>query len=322
MNETLISIVVPIYNVEKYLKKCLDSIINQTYKNIEIILINDGSTDNSGKICDNYKENYDNVVVIHNKNRGVSVSRNIGIDKAKGNYITFIDADDYIEPDMIEKLYLACKENNAQISCCGKSIEKNGRSRIVNCNNNFCVNNKGALQKLLLIDDIDGSCCDKLFDKKLFETIKYPIHRKYEDLATLYKLLYKTNKTVHIKYSGYHYIIRENSFTNTKFDKRHLDMIYYSDEIRKFIYETYPDLKEEADSYYYLQLTNILQKIKGSVNFKENKKIYRTIKKHYNDNVYNILKNKYISKNKKIMCVLIYLNCFNIIKIVKMFFNR
>ena len=112
MDKDLISIIVPIYNVEKYIKKCIDSIINQTYTNLEIILVDDGSPDNCGKICDKYKEKDDRIKVIHKKNGGLSDARNAGIDIATGEYITFIDSDDYVAENYIEVLYNLCKEQN------------------------------------------------------------------------------------------------------------------------------------------------------------------------------------------------------------------
>ena len=106
MNKPLISIIIPVYNAEKYLKKCLDSVINQTYKNLEIILVDDGSTDKSPEICDKYAEKDSRIIVLHKENGGVSSSRNAGLDIFKGEYLSFVDSDDYVEPDYIEYLYI------------------------------------------------------------------------------------------------------------------------------------------------------------------------------------------------------------------------
>jgi len=138
MNE-LISIIVPIYNVEIYLEKCLNSIINQTYKNIEILLINDGSSDNSLRICKKYQKKDKRIVLINKKNGGLSSARNAGIDKASGNYLLFIDSDDYIEIDMIEKLYNNIKSNNADISICNFFITKKNKDRKNKSCKNFTV---------------------------------------------------------------------------------------------------------------------------------------------------------------------------------------
>ena len=126
MNESpKISVILPVYNVEKYLRKCLDSVINQTYKNLEIILVNDGSTDNSGKICEEYALNDKRIKVIHKENGGISSARNAAIDIAKGQYITFIDSDDDVELDYIGYLYDILKKFNCKMSVCTHNIVKN-----------------------------------------------------------------------------------------------------------------------------------------------------------------------------------------------------
>lgn len=313
----LITIIVPVYNVENYLRKCLNSIVKQTYKNVEIILIDDGSTDESGKICDEYIQKHTNLRVIHKENEGVSVARNLGISEAKGKYIIFIDGDDYIERKMIEKLYNVSITKYAQIACCGKILESGNKIQNINNSNEFCVDSKQAIRKFLLLDDIDASCSDKLIDITLFKNIKYPVNRRYEDMATMYKLLYKAKKIAHINYLGYHYVKREDSFINVNFDERHFDMITYSKEIKEFIYEKYPDFKKEADSYYYLQLFTILRKINNATNKMEYKNEYRQIKKEYNNQIFKILSNKYVPVYKKIMAICIYFNLYKIINILK-----
>lgn len=116
MEEKLISIIVPVYNVEKYLKECIDSVISQTYKNLEIILVDDGSTDKSGEICDEYSKKDSRIKVIHKENGGLSDARNVALDIAKGEYIGFVDSDDYVEKDMFETLYKLAEEHNTEIS--------------------------------------------------------------------------------------------------------------------------------------------------------------------------------------------------------------
>ena len=137
MDNELISIVIPIYNVEKYIEKCLDSVIKQTYKNIEIILVDDGSPDNCGKICDSYANNDKRIQVIHKENGGLSDARNVGIERANGKYITFVDSDDYIELDYIEYLYTLIKKYNTKISFCKVNVvfnENNTDNKLENNN--------------------------------------------------------------------------------------------------------------------------------------------------------------------------------------------
>lgn len=222
MEQDLISIIVPIFNSEKYLRKCIESIINQTYANLEIILVDDGSSDDSLNICNEYAMKYKNIKVISNINQGVSEARNKGLKKAKGNFIGFVDSDDTIHPQMYEILMKVLKTNNADISCC---------SFYINCENNYKIrediinvvysfNNEESIN--LLYGDIAlemSVLWNKLYKKYLFENIEFPRNRIHEDQSVLYKLLYKSNKFVYINEKLYFYIKRENSIMNKTFNK-------------------------------------------------------------------------------------------------------
>ena len=159
----LISIVVPVYNVEKYLKKCILSLCNQTYENIEILLIDDGSTDNSAIICDEAEKNDDRIKVLHKTNQGLSSARNEGIKLASGNFIAFVDSDDYIENDMMELLYKNIMMYDAEISACGYIMLYNDRNVVISNNNKVVVYKKiEALEKMFLKNDIGMIFCNKL----------------------------------------------------------------------------------------------------------------------------------------------------------------
>ena len=166
----LISVIVPIYNVEKYIDKCLNSIVNQTYKNIEIILIDDGSTDTSVLKCNNWEKKDNRIKVIHKKNEGLAQARNTGISYATGNYITFIDSDDYIDSKMLEKLYNAINKTNSEISAC-KYVKIN-KNKKVNLNYSAEIiefTNKEAIIDLLKETNISNYAWNKLFKKELFK---------------------------------------------------------------------------------------------------------------------------------------------------------
>lgn len=316
MIKELISVVVPIYNVEKYLRKCINSIINQTYSNLEIILVNDGSTDGSGEICNEYACKDGRILVINKRNGGLSDARNCGIEIAKGKYIVFIDSDDYIETDMIENLYRACIDNGAQIACCGKIIERGKKINEVNCKENFCVSAEDAIKRMLLLRDIDVSAWDKMYKMELFKDIRYPINKYYEDMGTTYKLLDKADKIVHINKPEYHYVIRLNSITTT-FSIKHLDMLSTSKEIHEYIVEKYPQLTEISKSFCYLQYFTILLELHNVSNKKQYKEQYKVIKRQYNKEIADILANQYIPKYKKIMAILIFMNMYEIVNIIK-----
>lgn len=249
--EELISIIVPIYNVEKYLKKCVNSILSQTYKNLEVILINDGSIDNCAKICDDFSKLDNRIVVIHKKNEGLAEARNIGLNIAKGKYIGFIDSDDYIEKDMFEKLYTNIIEYNADISICNIMEEKEDGEFIrsyINKDTGILQFNKIEALKNLIIDRIiTNHACNKLYKKALFNNIKYPYKRKMEDMATTYKLFDLANKVVVDSSIGYHYIQRENSIMgniNRELIEHYELAVKEKDE---YLLDKYPELKESIE---------------------------------------------------------------------------
>jgi len=294
MYESLISIIIPVYNVELYLEKCLNSVINQSYKNIEIILINDGSTDNSGKICDEFKEKDNRIKVLHKENEGQAIARNKGIDLSNGEYIMFIDSDDFIELNMVEILYNNLINSKSDIVCCARIIEKNQKSRLVNNKGTFFMDSKQGIERLIFQEQVDSSPCDKIYKKELFKTLRFPEGVVYEDLGLIYKLFDKADKIMHIEDALYHYNIHENSTMTTnikKFNKKSLDELKIKEEMKEFISNKYPELKNKIEALYYMTLIDILIKCYES-NYDE--KIYKKL----NDEV---LKNsKIISKNKQI----------------------
>ena len=167
MKEALVSIIVPVFNVENYIEKCLNSIINQTYKNIEVILVDDGSTDNSGNICDVYSKKYNFIKVFHTKNGGVARARNIGLKNVTGKYITFVDSDDWIKEDYIMYLYSNLIKYNSEISCCNFDyIDENEKIRIDKGEEKVLIfNTFDALENLLYQKELDTSLWGKLYHR-------------------------------------------------------------------------------------------------------------------------------------------------------------
>ncbi|MBQ8534727.1 MAG: glycosyltransferase [Bacilli bacterium] len=216
----LISIIVPVYNMEKYIDKCINSIINQTYKNIEIIIVDDGSTDKSSKIIDKYKKIDKRVKVYHKKNGGLADARNYGLEKATGEYIGFVDSDDYIENNMYKKLYNNLIKYKADISVVNYNLvyEKdfNYKKNFKEISDKLIILNKIETIKLLLDDNKFGNYAwNKLYKRELFNNIKYPIGRKMEDLGTTYKIIEKCNRIVYDPIPLYNYLQRNNSIVNT-----------------------------------------------------------------------------------------------------------
>lgn len=248
--EQLISIIVPVYKVEKYLEKCIESILNQTYKNLEIILVDDGSPDNCPQICDEYAKKDSRIVVIHQKNGGLSNARNTGLDIAKGEYIGFVDSDDYIAKDMYESLYNAMKDNCAQISICnfynvnekGEKVETEIEDEITE--NEIIFSKQEAVKEMLHDKIIRGYVWTKLFKKDCFETLRFPDGKNYEDVAISIRCFEKADKIVGINKHEYYYLHREDSIDRTKTEKNIEDAIEISYERYKYVKENYPDIEE------------------------------------------------------------------------------
>lgn len=248
MNTELISVIVPIYNVEKYINKCVDSIINQTYKNIEIILVNDGSTDNCYNICNEYEKKDNRIKVIHQENSGLSEARNAGIKIANGEYLAFIDGDDYILEDMLEYLYGLINETNSEISVCNFIRYWNDDKKIVDYDitrKKIVLNKEKALKEILKNDLLKSFAWNKLYKKSLFKNVKYPKGMKMEDVATTYKLISNSEKVVIGKVPKYYYIQRDGSILATKSTSMYIDYYKAVYERYKFIDKKYPNLEKQ-----------------------------------------------------------------------------
>ncbi len=210
MKNGLISVIVPVYKVENYIHECVDSIIAQTYTNLEIILVDDGSPDNCSKICDEYAEKDSRVKVIHQENGGLSAARNAGLDIATGDYIGYVDSDDYIELNMYEELYEAIKEYNSDLSICGvKKFELENRLEVYG-NKSLT---KNEFLKELLSENVKSYVCNKLYKKSLFDNIRFPEGELFEDLKIMHLIAEKTTVVGFIDKTFYNYRIRQNSIT-------------------------------------------------------------------------------------------------------------
>lgn len=225
MGEELISIIVPVYNVEVYLCQCIESIIEQTYKNIEIILVDDGSKDTSGQICDDYAQKDKRIKVIHKKNGGLSDSRNAGIAVATGKYIAFVDSDDWIEKSMYEKMLKKCKEFNADICVCGYFREYKDKTV---SELNFAENvykTKDALKELIKGTVLKDHAWTKLYKKSLWDHVEYPVGKVYEDIRTTYKIVQKSNSVCLLPENMYHYRQRKGSIARSGFSDQKLEWL-------------------------------------------------------------------------------------------------
>lgn len=203
--EQLVSVIVPVYNVEEYLDECIESIVLQTYKTLEIILVDDGSTDQSGKKCDEWREKDERITVIHQKNRGVSAARNAGLSNSTGQWIAFVDSDDYIDKNYIEKLLLLNIKWKTYVSCCQRDEQElyvGGAEQ--------CMESKA----FLLSQCYRTALWYYLYKKELFDGVIFPEGKLSEDVAVLYKIIYQVKKVAVTSDILYHYRVRKGSLNN------------------------------------------------------------------------------------------------------------
>nr|WP_205006131.1 glycosyltransferase family 2 protein [Sporolactobacillus spathodeae] len=262
MEKELISVIVPIYKVEKYLSKCVDSILNQTYENLEIILINDGSPDNCGKMIDEYLVKDNRIKTIHKKNGGLSDARNAGLDVCQGKYVTCIDSDDYIEPDYIHYLYDLLKENDAALSICThRYVTEDGAviNKVYDNSKVIIMNQEEALYQLCNSSLFSSSAWAKLYRKSDFANVRYPIGRIFEDLPTTYKLFMKADKIVFGQRALYDYVFRQGAISRQQFNPRRIDAIEFAEQMCNVVVCKYPRLKKVASKRLFEEYAYVLR---------------------------------------------------------------
>lgn len=317
MKNDLISVIIPIFNVEKYLKRCIDSAINQTYSNIEIILVDDGSPDNCPKICDEYKNTDSRIKVIHKENGGLSDARNAGLDISTGKYVTFIDSDDYIDEDYIKFLYDLVNKYNVKMAICSyKAIYDNGTILTQENNEEYKISSHDTLEKMLYHEDFNVATWAKLYKKELFNNVKFPKERIFEDVLTTYKLVDQCENIAIGLISKYNYMIRSNSILTGKFNIKKLTLVDAYEEMGNYVLNKYPDLKKAIiRSRVYANISTLRQIVNCKPRMKnEEKKLVKYIK----ENRKIVLTNRRVQKRDKIAIILISINiilfkyCWNI----------
>lgn len=319
-NSKLISVIVPVYNAERHLKRCIDSILSQSYKNLEIILINDGSTDRSGEICENYKKTDSRVKVLHKINEGQASARNEGLKIATGEFIGFVDDDDVIDPLMYEKLYKNIQKYNIDVSgiiadwiytskkkCDGEKFESRFYS------SNELILNMLAKQKL-----ISSSVWDKLFKSTLFDNIKFPDGCEYEDYWVIINILERV-EGIYIETTPlYHWYQYESSQSKRGFHKKSYSYVTISKNIREdLIKNNYPSYMIDAATHFVLiSYIKFFGKVFRAKNIKKEAPNLdlKQIKRDLRSEIVGAKENKYISKSVKIKCYLLSSPLYEIYK--------
>ena len=326
----LISVIVPIYNVEKYLKKCLDSIINQTYNNLEIILVDDGSPDNCGKICDEYAKKDNRIKVIHKENGGVSSARNKGLDIANGEYVFFIDSDDYIELDAIEKL-LSMGKSDFIISK-GYRIEKNERIAIDNdILKSETINNPEYKEKIfskLLLGKVTSGPFAKMYKRNVIEKNKLRFNEELEfgeDTIFTFCFINYSSSFSNVNEYTYNYVTDLNSITQ-KYSKKTFKRV--DNLVKNFKNILLPMLESKHQNEYYFYIVYLLNHLcieyifneQTNLKPKEQKKLLKNLmeKEEYAEAVKNVKINK-LTPRKKVMVFLMRMKLYCMIKYVYLF---
>ncbi len=282
----MISVIVPVYNVEKYLHKCVDSIINQTYKDLEIILVDDGSPDNCPKICDEYAQKDNRIKVIHKENGGLSSARNAGLQVAIGDYIAFVDSDDYIDEHMYEKLLDALKSSNADFCMCGdRTVDENGEEIT---RNNFSA-------KMYFIDEIienfvlplKTAAWNKLYKREYIGENVFPEGRVHgEDLVFQLSLLISETTMCVIPDVCYNYVKRSSSITTSKFSNKSFDEVWCKDKAYSIIQDKFPMFQQQANIWRFRARMNLIRKLCKTSEIQKYNSVYNEYRKWLKGNYY------------------------------------
>jgi glycosyltransferase involved in cell wall biosynthesis len=288
MNEK-VSVIVPVYNVKDYLPKCLESLSKQDYENLQIILVDDGATDGCGKMCDLFAEKHSNVEVIHQRNQGLSAARNSGTQKAKGEYIAYIDSDDWVTDDYISHQMRLVKQYDADIVVMRQQSVWDGLDpEPVNYSEEkvTCYNRVEAIETMIYGYKIQTSAC-KLFRRDIISKHPFPVGELYEDSAIMYQVFSDANRIVASNLPLYCYRRRSGSIINEKFDSRHLVILEHSNQLYEFIKNNYPQLLQAAGYRCAYSVTELAPKVIAANDMKLFMYIQDELCKHYDDLIHN-----------------------------------
>ncbi len=326
----LISVIVPVYNVEKYLARCLDSLVNQTYQNIEIIIIDDGSTDSSNQIIKKYEDKYPKLIkAYHKKNGGLSDARNFGLNKAQGEYILFVDSDDYVDHDFVEKLYQNIVINKSDIAICN-IIDEYENKKNTKIYTNYVPSKVGNIyqDKRILLNRF--ATWNKLYKRTLFENkeLKFAQGKIYEDVRLIPKLYLSAQSISFVNDALYHYVIRNNSIMTSSSLDKNLDIISAFEDFISFyqkrnVYERFQDeIEKLAIDHIVIATFSRVVVLSQLRDLKKNTEPYYTFMDKYFP---KYMQNKYLdtlSTNHKLILTLVYNRNLKILKMLVYLYNK
>ena len=290
----LISLVIPVYNVEKYLDKCMESVLAQTYDNFEVILVDDGSTDNSGKMCDEYAKKDSRVIVYHKPNGGLSDARNFGVEHCNADLVSFIDSDDYVTEDYLEYLWYLMSKYNCKMSCAGNKIVPEGKDYTLK-SDNITEEKLDTVKSLERICYTSVGAWARLYKKELLLNNPFPVGRIYEDLASTYRKIAECDYVVFSDKQVYIWIQRENSITHSGISEKQMDIFWAADELYNFISKNYPEIKNAADTRCLRATIDFLYKVFSSCEQNEKHRFFKVARDFVYPHLKSVIKNKQVS---------------------------
>lgn len=303
----MISILVPVYNAERYLNRCIDSVLAQTYEAFELVIVDDGSTDASARICDGYQQADRRVRVMHTENRGVGAARNLLLDSARGQYIGFVDSDDYIEPDMFEVLIQSLQERNADVAVCGTSIEFATCRRFnSDPHEKRTYSREEAVSALADNWVITSSLWDKLFKAELFTGIRFPEIPAFEDMLIVFRLL---ERCAAVAFDGrplYHHFKSAGSLMCRRFNEGHLAELHAREEMLENVGAVYPALRPKLHMAVLKAKLYMCNRI--VTESPEFKSVYQELCADIRKAFKTIMGSPYAGRNMKLMAALMKIN--------------
>ncbi|WP_303840096.1 glycosyltransferase [Selenomonas ruminantium] len=308
MMEPLISVIIPVYNVEDYLRECLDSVVGQTYKNLEIIVVDDGSTDSSGQICDEYANKDERIKVIHKENGGLSDARNAGLDICTGEYIGFVDSDDYIKSIMYERMYNVAEKENADIVGCHQVWVIDGNVRSAPRENNLKYTNyddKAEMIRYMLNSKGLVSACFKLYKRKIFSEVRFFINRTSEDAFFITDSVKKAQRMTVITDELYYYRMRIGSITHKRQWNKHIwDPIASYKYNMEIIKKEYPSIITEVEKRLFWSYRICIAYAGNAADYEEHKDETENVRKEFRCCLPKVLSNKLMTSKNVIDCIL------------------
>lgn len=269
----LISVILPIYNVEQFLPRCIESVCRQTYDNIEIILVDDGSKDNCYNICEEYAAKDNRIKVLHKINGGLSDARNKGAQIARGQYITFIDSDDYVTDTYVEYLYSLIEKYHTRMSLCTHTVVFESGSNIVYGNGlDEELSSETCLERMLYDDVINTSAWAKLYETEMVKKFPYPVGKLFEDIATTYKFFIECGSIACGYESQYFYMLRSTSIVYQKFNTKKLELLEMTDAMASDVIKKFPQLETAVRRRQLYARFSTLNQFQNTKGYKDEKK--------------------------------------------------